>query len=81
MSFLIDLISGGWAKLAGILGVVGALAAGWLSIRKSGRDAERARALTAQQERVTDANQARAGTAGLSDDQLDDELRARPRGR
>lgn len=70
MSFLVDLLAGGWAKLAGVFGVVAALVAGWLSIRKSGRDAERAAALGQQQQKVEDANQARNRVGDADVDRL-----------
>lgn len=77
MSFLIDLISGGWAKLAGVFGVVAAIAAGWLSIRKSGRDAERVKQTEAWNATQTRVEQAVAPVSRLDDAAVRDELRQR----
>lgn len=43
---------------------------------QAGKDAERAAALAQQQTKVQDANEARAGVAGATDAQLDNDLRA-----
>lgn len=72
-----DLLAGGWAKLAGILGVVAALAAGWFQIRKSGRDAERVKQQEAWRETETRVDAAVAQADSRSDDAMRQRLRER----
>ena len=67
MSFLVDLLAGGWAKLAGILGVVAALAAGWFQIRRSGEDRQAAKDATAGLTEARNANQARGAVGSDAD--------------
>ncbi len=78
-----------WASIVGIatdlLGkIIGPLIDVWNRMRaeRTARNLGRAEqsnlGLTETVKRTQDANQARSGVAGLTDDQLDDELRGKP---
>ena len=67
---MLDLLTGGWAKLIGLLAAGGAILFAILGIRKSGRDAERARNLQATADRTRQANEARDSVADSDVDRL-----------